>query len=63
MKENAETTCHPVGTCKMGSDPMAVMDDRLRAHGMEGLCVADASIMSTLRQHQRLLHHDRRKGR
>ena len=48
MKENAETTCHPVGTCKMGSDPMAVVDDRLRVHGMEGLCVADASIAPTL---------------
>ena len=48
VKENAETTYHPVGTCKMGSDPMAVVDDRLRVHGMEGLRVADASIMPTL---------------
>ena len=48
MKENAETTDRPVGTCKMGSDPMAVVEDRLRVHGMEGLCVADASIVSTL---------------
>ncbi|MDA0661371.1 MAG: GMC family oxidoreductase N-terminal domain-containing protein [Proteobacteria bacterium] len=48
VKKNAETTYHPVGTCKMGSDPMAVVDDHLRVHGMEGLRVADASIMPTL---------------
>ena len=44
----AETTYHPVGTCKMGSDPMAVVDDRLRVHGLTGLRVADASIMPTM---------------
>ncbi len=48
VKQNAETTYHPVGTCKMGSDPMAVVDDQLRVHGMQGLRVADASIMPTL---------------
>ncbi len=48
VKKNAETTYHPVGTCKMGSDPLAVVDDQLRVHGMEGLRVADASIMPTL---------------
>ena len=48
VKNNAETTYHPVGTCKMGSDPMAVVDDQLRVHGIEGLRVADASIMPTL---------------
>ncbi len=48
IKQNAETTYHPVGTCKMGSDPMAVVDNQLRVHGMEGLRVADASIMPTL---------------
>jgi len=48
VRHNAETTYHPVGTCKMGSDPMAVVDDQLRVHGMEGLRVADASIMPTL---------------
>ncbi len=48
VKRNAETTYHPVGTCKMGSDPMAVVDDQLRVHGMERLRVADASIMPTL---------------
>ncbi|MSP29847.1 MAG: choline dehydrogenase [Acetobacteraceae bacterium] len=48
VKRNAETTYHPVGTCKMGSDAMAVVDDQLRVHGMQGLRVADASIMPTL---------------
>ena len=48
MKHNGETTYHPVGTCKMGSDPMAVVDDQLRVHGIKGLRVADASIMPTL---------------
>ena len=48
MRNNAETTYHPVGTCKMGHDPMAVVDDQLRVHGIEGLRVADASIMPTL---------------
>ena len=48
VKRVAETTYHPVGTCKMGSDPMAVVDARLRVHGIEGLRVADASIMPTL---------------
>ncbi|MGE0416048.1 MAG: GMC family oxidoreductase [Acetobacteraceae bacterium] len=48
VRKNAETTYHPVGTCKMGRDPMAVVDDQLRVHGMEGLRVADASIMPTL---------------
>jgi choline dehydrogenase len=48
VKRAAETTYHPVGTCKMGSDGMAVVDARLRVHGIEGLRVADASIMPTL---------------
>jgi choline dehydrogenase len=48
VKEAAETTYHPVGTCKMGNDPMAVVDERLKVHGIEGLRVADASIMPTL---------------
>jgi choline dehydrogenase len=42
------TIFHPSGTCKMGSDPMAVVDDRLRVHGVEGLRVVDCSIMPTL---------------
>ena len=48
VRNNAETTYHPVGTCKMGQDDMAVVDDRLRVRGIEGLRVADASIMPTL---------------
>jgi len=48
VKGAAETTYHPVGTCKMGNDPMAVVDPKLRVHGIGGLRVADASIMPTL---------------
>ncbi len=48
VRNNAETTYHPVGTCKMGTDPMAVVDDQLRVHGIQGLRIADASIMPTL---------------
>jgi choline dehydrogenase-like flavoprotein len=39
---------HPAGTCKMGSDPLAVVDARLRVHGVSGLRVIDCSIMPTL---------------
>jgi choline dehydrogenase len=45
VRQAAETTYHPVGTCKMGQDPMAVVDAELRVHGIAGLRVADASIM------------------
>jgi len=45
---NGQTTYHVIGTCKMGSDPMAVVDDRLRVHGIAGLRVVDASIMPTV---------------
>ena len=41
----AQNIYHPVGTCKMGNDPMAVVNDRLQVHGVQGLRVADASIM------------------
>ncbi len=48
VRRTAETTYHPVGTCKMGNDPMAVVDAELRVHGLANLRVADASIMPTL---------------
>ncbi|MFQ6575905.1 GMC family oxidoreductase [Pseudomonas sp. UM16] len=48
IRNRADTQYHPVGTCKMGSDPLAVVDDQLRVHGIAGLRVADASIMPTL---------------
>ena len=44
----SQTVYHPVGTCKMGHDAMAVVDARLRVHGVEGLRVADASIMPAI---------------
>jgi len=46
-RERGTTTFHPAGTCRMGpaSDPTAVVDDALRVHGIDGLRVADASIM------------------
>ncbi|MEY2992151.1 MAG: hypothetical protein RI946_1545 [Pseudomonadota bacterium] len=45
VRRTAVTIYHPTGTCKMGTDPMAVVDARLRVHGIGRLRVADASIM------------------
>ena len=45
VRERAESLYHPAGTCKMGSDEAAVVDDQLRVRGVEGLRVVDASIM------------------
>ena len=48
IRASAETEYHPVGTCKMGSDPTAVVDDKLRVYGVGRLRVIDASIMPTV---------------
>ena len=49
INRSLETLYHPVGTCKMGSDPLvSVVDDQLRVHGIKRLRVADASIMPTI---------------
>ncbi len=45
VRAKADTVFHPSGTCKMGTGPEAVVDGRLRVHGLDGLSVADASIM------------------
>jgi len=47
-KAKGTTIFHPCGTAKMGRDPMAVVDERLRVHGVEGLRVVDVSIMPTM---------------
>jgi choline dehydrogenase len=48
IRKTADSVWHPVGTCKMGSDPMAVVDPELRVHGVERLRIVDASIMPTI---------------
>jgi choline dehydrogenase len=48
LHKAANTFCHPSGTCKMGQDAMAVVDERLRVRGIESLRVIDASIMPAL---------------
>ncbi len=48
IRNKAESIYHPIGTCKMGSDDLAVVDHHLQVHGIEGLRVVDASAMPTL---------------
>ncbi|WP_078085635.1 GMC family oxidoreductase [Microbulbifer mangrovi] len=48
IRQHAESVYHPVGTCRMGSDEMAVVNQNLQVHGVEGLRVVDASIMPNI---------------
>ncbi|MGT2493517.1 GMC family oxidoreductase [Cupriavidus basilensis] len=64
IRKHADSVFHPVGTCKMGTDDMAVVDPELRVRGVEGLRVADASIHAdpgSAGNGQRAGHHDRRE--
>lgn len=47
IRQNVETIYHPVGTCKMGNDDLAVVDSKLKVHGIDNLRVVDASIFPT----------------
>jgi len=48
LRRRGGISYHPVSTCRMGNDAAAVVDERLRVHGVQGLRVVDASIMPTI---------------
>jgi choline dehydrogenase len=48
LKTSGQTSWHPIGTCRMGNDALAVVDARLRVHGIERLRVVDSSVMPTM---------------
>ena len=48
VRTHIVSACHPTGTCSMGTGPLAVVDPELRVHGVDGLRVADASVMPTV---------------
>ena len=48
IRNRADTIYHPVGTCKMGKDPLAVVNSSLKIRGLNNIRVADASIMPTI---------------
>jgi len=48
VRETGMTIFHPTGTCRMGSDGAAVVDEKLKVHGLQGLRIADGSIMPTI---------------
>ncbi|ACI51979.1 glucose-methanol-choline oxidoreductase [Gluconacetobacter diazotrophicus PA1 5] len=47
-RQNGRTSYHPTCTCKMGKDPMAVVDSQLRIHGLDGIRICDSSVMPSL---------------
>src|SRR3954451_25096988 len=62
VRRAAGSYFHPVGRCKMGVGPDAVVDPALRVRGVAGLRVADASVMADVGQHERRDDGDRREG-